>query len=609
MARISDVASYVTGVYLCWLLALGLVASELHATPSPLAAVAQSSGPNAVKPLDGVLLFWADPSHQADLTTSQDWMSLLDKYPFATLPDGKESLGYRRDTAWILLTPAMLRTGWPVTLLSLDYPLIDYIDLYQWQRTGWEVVSRTGDKRDFTTREHEHRNFVWTLNDTSAPLLMRLRTDGSLMLKLSLRTPSNLISTSQRTNLLYGMLLGAIAIMLLYNLFLYLLIRQPFYFYYVAMMFFVLLYQMSMLGYGYQFLWRDDGTWINEHVQPVTIGAMLGFIGLFVRDALLLKREQPLHYRVLNWEIKLGFTLSLCGFVLPLWSLIHITSILPMVIVVHVMAIGVMALRSRLLAARVFIAAWGGALLGGLLFALQQLGVLPPNPFSEHGFQVGLILNVVLLSFVLVAHINQLKAEKAQAEEKAVENYRMALHDGLTGVPNRRAFDFHFHNEFRRALREREHLSLLMIDIDYFKLFNDSYGHKRADDVLVRLGVAMRGCLARPTDSLYRYGGEEFAVVLADTDLDGAVHIADMLRARIAGLAIEHRGSPFKQVTVSIGVATLLDINAGAFGLLEQADAALYQAKNAGRNRYYADRSGEPDAVVAKMRHTDQRAS
>ena len=250
-----------------------------------------------------------------------------------------------------------------------------------------------------------------------------------------------------------------------------------------------------------------------------------------------------------------------------------------------------MALRARVPGAPLFIAGWGAGLLGAICYALQQLGVLPVSPWFDHSLKVGIIINVVFLSFVLVSHINVLKAQKQRAQDEANRNRRIALHDALTGVPNRRAFDQHFGKEYRRARREKERVSLLMIDVDHFKLYNDTYGHGRGDDALTRVAMILRSCLSRPTDSLFRYGGEEFSVVLADTDVDGAKHIADRLISTIRDSNMPHKGSPLGKLTVSIGIACDSEYSDGPFHLLERADQALYAAKAAGRDRYHVETS------------------
>jgi diguanylate cyclase (GGDEF)-like protein len=164
--------------------------------------------------------------------------------------------------------------------------------------------------------------------------------------------------------------------------------------------------------------------------------------------------------------------------------------------------------------------------------------------------------------------------------------------DGLTGVANRRAFDVAIDREVRRAKRNGSTVSLLMIDIDYFKPYNDHYGHQQGDDCLIRVSAALQALLQRSVDMLARYGGEEFAVILPDNDTHQARDIAQALHDRVVELAIPHEyaGGPLKQITVSIGVATLPpDPSAEPHMLIGAADRALYAAKRQGRNRIVAE--------------------
>jgi diguanylate cyclase (GGDEF)-like protein len=161
--------------------------------------------------------------------------------------------------------------------------------------------------------------------------------------------------------------------------------------------------------------------------------------------------------------------------------------------------------------------------------------------------------------------------------------------DGLTGIANRRLFDVTLEKEVRRAKRNGSALSLLMIDIDYFKPYNDHYGHQQGDACLIAVGTAMAAMLKRPGDLLARYGGEEFSAVLAETDADQALRLAEAMRETIRALAIAHDAAPAdasRYITVSIGVATQrtpqpVDQQA----LIGQADRALYLSKHTGRNR------------------------
>ncbi|QKG65002.1 diguanylate cyclase [Pseudomonas sp. B14-6] len=163
----------------------------------------------------------------------------------------------------------------------------------------------------------------------------------------------------------------------------------------------------------------------------------------------------------------------------------------------------------------------------------------------------------------------------------------MALIDGLTGVANRRKFNEDILADWRQCFREQKPLSLILVDVDYFKRYNDRYGHQAGDDCLKSVAQTLSETVRRPYDLVARYGGEEFACVLPNTFLSGAVEIAERMQERVRTLGIEHSASDVDRVlTISLGVATLTPTGELGFeALIEAADKQLYEAKNAGRAR------------------------
>ena len=163
----------------------------------------------------------------------------------------------------------------------------------------------------------------------------------------------------------------------------------------------------------------------------------------------------------------------------------------------------------------------------------------------------------------------------------------LSRRDGLTGLANRRHFDESLEREWKRALREKDQLSIIMCDIDFFKKFNDFYGHQSGDDCLRAVARVLERVLHRPLDVAARYGGEEFVVVLPGTDREGALAVAESIRSGIEALAIPHASSSAAPVvTISLGVAFLIPTPDGtAAEMLSAADQALYRAKEEGRNR------------------------
>lgn len=174
----------------------------------------------------------------------------------------------------------------------------------------------------------------------------------------------------------------------------------------------------------------------------------------------------------------------------------------------------------------------------------------------------------------------------AQLREANEALQALAIMDGLTGVANRRRFNEYIEHEWRRAQRTGHPLSMLMIDIDDFKAYNDTYGHQKGDGCLKRVAETLQGSLRRPADLVARYGGEEFAVVLPDTDPQGAMEIAESVRAAVVGLNMPHRRSRAADyLTISLGVASVVpEQESAASEIIEMADRALYLAKGQGRN-------------------------
>lgn len=189
----------------------------------------------------------------------------------------------------------------------------------------------------------------------------------------------------------------------------------------------------------------------------------------------------------------------------------------------------------------------------------------------------------------IVGTVRDISARKAAEDAAADANRRLlalAEQDGLTGLANRRTFDDTLRQEFRRAKRERKNFALIMIDVDWFKAFNDRYGHLAGDDCLRKVGRVLSSTLQRPADLAARYGGEEFVALLPNTDEIGAATVAERIRQAVLELAIKHDASACGVATISAGVAGLNVVgrDGEAEALLQAADQALYCAKRTGRN-------------------------
>jgi diguanylate cyclase (GGDEF)-like protein/PAS domain S-box-containing protein len=212
-------------------------------------------------------------------------------------------------------------------------------------------------------------------------------------------------------------------------------------------------------------------------------------------------------------------------------------------------------------------------------------GVTVPFMFSATPFH-GLDGEVI----GMVARFKDITERKYAENTLKEANERLELlsvSDGLTGVANRRCFDQTIQREWTRLQRTKDYLSLIMCDVDFFKLFNDTYGHQDGDDCLKSVAKALQQTAKRSADCVARYGGEEFAVILPVTGGKSAVHVAELIRQTVEKMAIAHSQSSVAPcVTLSLGVATVVPNNQETpESLIRCADMALYLAKSSGRNR------------------------
>ncbi len=221
---------------------------------------------------------------------------------------------------------------------------------------------------------------------------------------------------------------------------------------------------------------------------------------------------------------------------------------------------------------------------------LHNNQVIQTAYLASFGLYIFIFSQTMLLSMRFsraFREVESLLEEKECLEDTNLMLESLSFLDDLTAIPNRRRFSEFINSEWRRSARGGTPIALVMIDIDFFKLFNDNYGHRSGDEVLQKVASALQKSLKRPGDFVARYGGEEFVVVLPDTDVNGAMVIAEAMRWEIEELGIPHGFSAVSdRLTISLGVAgTVAERDSSPRTLIEAADAALYRAKQSGRNR------------------------
>ena len=221
---------------------------------------------------------------------------------------------------------------------------------------------------------------------------------------------------------------------------------------------------------------------------------------------------------------------------------------------------------------------------GIVLFAYLAVGSALQLPGREFGYNAMAFVAVNLFC-ALIVYMHEKTSRRSFLEQALLRE--MVAHDGLTGIQNRRMFDQHIQRVWQQGARTRQRIAVLLIDIDWFKDYNDRYGHQAGDECLRAVAVCLSHCARRPLDFVARYGGEEFAVVLYDASREYAAAVLTRIQRSVAELNISHEASKVaNRLTVSIGAAFVLPGSDRTYeGLVQLADEALYTAKEQGRNR------------------------
>lgn len=512
-------------------------------------------------------------------------------------------------------------------LLEIRNPVLDEVLFYQVDGDGNIVnLAQTGDRRPVDERPFFHHNLVLPFEIPAGQthvLFFRVTTTGSLEFPLDLWTPPAFQQRDQLQLLFYGVLFGILVLMGIYNFFIYTLFRDWSFVYYAGFSVSLMLFEATIHGFTAQYLWPNSEWWRNNAlivIIPVIVLCAVQFSAVFLQ----LNRAYPRLTHLIRLGNVVCVLLLLAVPFVEYALLIRICAALVFPICLMAIVLGMHRWLNGYKPARYFVIAWSVFLLAIAYYSLAKFGLFERTELSEYAVQIGALLDAVLLAFALADRMNTQRRAFMHAQNKALELQRavneelesrveertqalrqtmgdleqanqrlqaLTMQDGLTGIRNRRYFDDKLTREWQRATRNRDTLALLLIDIDFFKAFNDKYGHLVGDECLKRVAQAIENAITRPSDAAARYGGEEFAVILPETGVEGALHVAENIRRSVEQIRIEV-GEARVQVSVSIGVAILTPEEGRASqDLIMVADQALYDAKSSGRNRTRLARS------------------
>jgi two-component system, sensor histidine kinase LadS len=413
-----------------------------------------------------------------------------------------------------------------------------------------------------------------------------LRLEGSMAVsvKVTVESPLAMARADTIYAASYGVIYGILIAMILYNLFIFLSLRDRAYLYYILYVASGLLWQFWVQGHAMALFGRPVGSQLSA--VWIFVGLMIVWGAVFSCSFLSVRKNRPRFFPAFVAIAGLGLlvvAMGFCGFHETAFGLSHALGlILPALIIVT----AVIGLRQGNSTARYFLVAWALLISGALAFALMGLGVLPVAFWTVNGVALGMAAESILLSMALGQRIRTLKLEKERLQESQERYIAISMTDELTGLNNKRRLMEALRSEVARARRSEAPLSLLFFDLDDFKSVNDSYGHSFGDDVLKSLAATVRESL-REGDVACRFGGEEFVVIMPGTKRVDAILAAERLRKRFGGSPLSASSGEEVAVTISIG-AVELGPGEEPKPLLDRADQAMYEAKRMGKNRTFA---------------------
>jgi diguanylate cyclase (GGDEF)-like protein len=590
-------------------------------TPAFAAVVDAASLPPGSLSLTAHLSVLEDPSQELDFAAARQADA---RFGPSGQADEALSFGYTRSAYWLRLDVRNPGDQPLQRMLEISNARLGDITVYRPDLAGGYSAHHTGSAQPFATRAVANRYFVFPLQlapRAQVAVYIRVASNGSKLIPVRLWEPQAYHAYERQDYLIQGLYFGIAVAMALFNLVLFAILGDRLYIQYVGFVVLVALGLAGQNGLTHEWLWPGaGGAWPNQSASICfTLGA--GMLVVFMRRMLGTAALIPRLDKVL-------IALLAFFFLSPIAMVVFYTHVGKPITMIWsvasplILLIAVVCAFQRSRSAYYFLAAFVMLFIGNMSSSLAALGVLPHNLLTNHGSQIGSCCEMMMLAFALADRVQTMRREKARAQrgeltaqanliaglkaserrlEERVEQRTLELQianehlaelsatDSLTGIANRRRFDDVLAAEWARAARQQHTLAIGLLDIDYFKQYNDHYGHQQGDECLRRVAAVFKAQLQRGGDLVARYGGEEFVFIAPAVDADQALTIAHGVCEAIEALRLPHATAPRGILTVSIGVAAWMPLAGEApQALLHAADQALYRAKQLGRNRVEA---------------------
>lgn len=549
---------------------------------------------------------------------------------FAPVPGGQNAVafGFSDGAYWLRLVVRNPADTPATPLLEISNARISRVGLYAPDSAGHYKAQLSGGDLPFASRSLPNRQLVFPL--ALAPweaqvVYLRVQSTIAIIVPGTLWPAADFSLYARDDYAMQAWYFGMAAAMGLFNLMLFVALRDRIYLMYVAFVGCVVITIASKSGLAAEFLWPDSLVWSNVSYYAGTSLSLAAFL-IFTRRMLTTRLILPRVDGLLRGFIALHLLAPLV-YSAALSTVARYSVFLFLATALLVVGVSLWCLWRRIRAAYFYAGAFLLIVAGAVMTLMRTLDVVPTNVFTVNALQFGSSMEMLLLAFALADRFNLLRREKLQSQRQLVATRdqlvqtlqasertlalrveertqqlqalndkleALSMVDGLTGIANRRQLDQVLQNEWLRMQRQQQPLALVMLDVDWFKRYNDHYGHPAGDQCLREVAQAIAS-VSRGSDLVARYGGEEFVVIAPASDAAQAMALAQRACAAVQARALPHAASDLGVVTLSCGVAALVPQSGQDTEILMRAaDAALYRAKHQGRNQAVL---GDPPAA------------
>jgi diguanylate cyclase (GGDEF)-like protein len=496
------------------------------------------------------------------------------------------SFGFTQSTIWAVLPFENVTDGPLHSVIKIDNAWLDNVDVYFF--VGDVLINQVsiGDNVPFTQRLRKERmpSVAHEFPMGTSHVLFRFNSQDPMTIPIYIGSEKAMMSAFAKNAYFYGALYGGLLILLIYNLALYFYLRELRYLLYPSYLFAFTAFNFTYTGHGFWLVWPGSVT-TQQWLMPSLMFCYLLSAVMFTIGFLNTRTFSPSLYayrhRIYASLIVIAGLIFLSGnrsFIIII-QLIMLTSLS-----VWMLLVGCLAYKNKDPLAKFFIPAIAMGTGGATISSFATWGIIPYSQWAFRGIEVGMLLEMSLLSISLGFNFKLAQEARKSAESNA-------LHDHLTNLYNRRAFSELVHPSWELGKRNNNPMSIMLMDLDWFKRINDQFGHAAGDRVLEGVAKEIKTRI-RDSDIPLRWGGEEFLIFLPNTNSNQAKQLAKDLRAQIEKIDFNKIGS----VTMSIGVVSSTPDQIDLDKLITLADEALYSAKEKGRNTVVAMSYMKPTA-------------